>query len=65
MLAMRRQGAYTLGQDEKTSVVYGMPRAAFECGAVMRQLPLSAMADCLMGLAQRTSYAGKDENDGA
>lgn len=65
MLAMRRQGAYTLGQDEKTSVVYGMPRAAFECGAVMRQLPLSAMAGCLMTLAQRTSYAGKDENDGA
>jgi len=42
---MREIGAYTIGQDEATSVVYGMPRAAFECGAVKTQLPLEKIAD--------------------
>ena len=40
LLAMREAGASTLGQDEASSVVYGMPKAAFEIGAVQRQLPL-------------------------
>ncbi|MEW6020315.1 MAG: chemotaxis response regulator protein-glutamate methylesterase, partial [Pseudomonadota bacterium] len=34
LLAMRQAGARTLGQDESSCVVYGMPRAAFEIGAV-------------------------------
>jgi len=37
---MRRAGATTIGQNEPTSVVYGMPKVAFEIGAVERQLPL-------------------------
>jgi two-component system chemotaxis response regulator CheB len=37
---MRDAGCYTLGQDERSSVVYGMPMAAYEAGAVMLQLPL-------------------------
>ncbi len=41
---MRRQGAWTLGQDEKSSIVYGMPRAAFELGAVQKQVSLENMA---------------------
>ncbi len=45
LLAMREGGARTLGQDETSSVVYGMPRAAFEIGAVERQLPLGRIAD--------------------
>lgn len=44
LLAMREAGARTLGQDEASSVVYGMPRAAFELGAVERQLPLARIA---------------------
>jgi two-component system chemotaxis response regulator CheB len=44
LLHMRKNGAATIGQDESSSVVYGMPRAAFECGAVQRQLPLDAIA---------------------
>ena len=43
LLAMRKTGALTLGQDEATSAVYGMPRSAFECGAVMKQVPLNGM----------------------
>lgn len=44
LLAMRQAGARTLGQDEATSVVYGMPKAAFEIGAVERQAPLDRLA---------------------
>jgi two-component system chemotaxis response regulator CheB len=44
LLAMRQAGARTLGQDESTSVVYGMPKAAFEIGAVERQAPLDRLA---------------------
>ncbi len=43
LLAMRRAGARTLGQDEATSVVYGMPKAAFELGAVERQMPITRL----------------------
>lgn len=40
LLSMRKKGARTIGQDEKTSVVYGMPRVAFNIGAVEKQVPL-------------------------
>jgi len=45
---MRSAGAFTLGQDEQSSLIYGMPRAAFERGAVMRQASLSQMADAIL-----------------
>ncbi len=48
---MREAGAQTLGQDEKTCVVYGMPRAAYELGAVERQLPLDAIAGAILAAA--------------
>ena len=42
---MRRQGAYTIGQDKETSVVYGMPMASYNMiGAVAKQLPLDRIA---------------------
>ena len=41
---LRRAGSRTLGQDAESCVVYGMPRAAFELGAVQKQVPLSKMA---------------------
>ena len=44
LLAMRQAGARTVGQDEASCVVYGMPKAAFEVGAVERQVPLERMA---------------------
>jgi two-component system chemotaxis response regulator CheB len=44
LMAMRSAGARTLGQDEASSVVYGMPRAAFELGAVERQAPLGDLS---------------------
>ncbi len=45
LLEMRRSGATTVGQDEASSVIYGMPKAAHKIGAVMRQLPLGQIGD--------------------
>ena len=48
LLEMRQAGAVTLGQDEKSSLIYGMPRAAFERGAVMKQVSLDRMAASIL-----------------
>lgn len=42
--SMRDAGAATIAQDEKTSTVYGMPRAAVELGAAVEQLPIEDIA---------------------
>lgn len=52
LVEMRTQGAWTLGQDEQSSVVYGMPRVAYELGAVQKQVPLMKMADEISALAR-------------
>ncbi len=39
MLRIKNSGGYTIGQDEKTCIVYGMPNAAFAIGAVNIQMP--------------------------
>lgn len=51
LLEMKKAGAITLGQDEESSVVYGMPKVAFDIGGVMEQLPLNAIAQKLYTLA--------------
>jgi two-component system chemotaxis response regulator CheB len=45
LLALRRNGASTFGQDEQSCVVYGMPKVAFERGAVEAEVPLSQMGE--------------------
>ncbi|MCX7842137.1 MAG: chemotaxis response regulator protein-glutamate methylesterase [Clostridia bacterium] len=50
LLAMRRNGARTIGQDERSSVVYGMPKVAYDIGAVERQLPLQDIPQQLMAV---------------
>jgi two-component system chemotaxis response regulator CheB len=47
MLEMKKNGAYTIAQDEKTSVVFGMPKEAIDIGAVDKILPLDNMPDFL------------------
>lgn len=59
LLEMRQAGASTLGQDEASSVVYGMPRAAFEIGAVQRQLPLGRMSAAILELCGDASSAAR------
>lgn len=44
LLAMRNAGAHTIGQDESTCVVYGMPKVAYELGAVEYQEKLPDIA---------------------
>ncbi|SDY50636.1 protein-glutamate methylesterase/protein-glutamine glutaminase [Tindallia californiensis] len=44
LLNMKKAGAYTIGQDQKSSVVYGMPMVAYNIGAVEKQLPLEEIA---------------------
>ena len=48
LLALRQAGARTLGQDEASCVVYGMPRAAFALGAVERQAPIEKIAAAIL-----------------
>ena len=45
LLEMRRAGARTLGQTEASCVVYGMPKAAMQAGAVEAEFPLDRIAE--------------------
>jgi two-component system chemotaxis response regulator CheB len=44
LTAMRAAGAYTVGEQESSCVVYGMPRMAKEAGGVVLELPLAQIA---------------------
>jgi two-component system chemotaxis response regulator CheB len=50
--AIYKEGGVTLGQDEGSAVVYGMPRVAFELGHVMEQVPLDRMASQICAIAK-------------
>ncbi len=52
MKSMKNSGAVTIGQDEATSVVYGMPRVAYDIGAVRYQLPLCDIAHKIYSLLE-------------
>lgn len=60
LLHMRQAGAGTIGQDEATSLVYGMPRVAFEVGAVERQAPLDKIASHILALTRSNSNGAKN-----
>jgi two-component system response regulator WspF len=55
LLALRKAGWRTFAQDESTSVVYGMPRAARDLGAAVEVLPLSALPAALEAATTRRS----------
>ena len=60
LLRMRKNGAYTIGQDKATCVVYGMPMEAWKIGAVCKQLPLNGIAQAILeqaGVAYRAPHA--------
>ncbi|KAE9629408.1 chemotaxis protein CheB [Parasedimentitalea maritima] len=48
LLELRKAGATTFAQDEKSSVVYGMPRVAWQNGAAQKQVSLARMAGTLL-----------------
>ncbi|MCM1288535.1 MAG: chemotaxis response regulator protein-glutamate methylesterase [Clostridium sp.] len=53
LLEMRRAGAQTIGQDEATCVVYGMPKVAYDLGAVQHQLGITAIAGKVYSLLSK------------
>lgn len=53
MQELHDTGAYTIGQDEATSVVYGMPKEAFKAGAVDTVLPLQKITEHLVQVQAR------------
>ena len=60
LLALRTAGAITFAQDEKTSIVYGMPKVAMETGAAERSVPLHGIAAYIVkaaGLAAASKVA--------
>jgi two-component system chemotaxis response regulator CheB len=57
LLALKRAGAETIAQDQATSAIYGMPRAAVECGATTQVLPLGSIAALLVRLAGERARA--------
>jgi two-component system chemotaxis response regulator CheB len=57
MRSMRDRGAFTIGQDEKTSAVWGMPGAAQALDAVVLELPLPDIAAAVVGAVARLTAA--------
>ena len=51
LLLMRESGAYTVAQDEKSCVVYGMPKEAVRLGGAVDVLPLSRIAGAVLQAA--------------
>lgn len=59
LLALRQAGCDTIGQDEMSCVVYGMPRVAHEIGAVAKQLPLEQIGSRIIRLANAHHLAAR------
>ncbi len=57
LLEMHQAGSYNIAQDENTSVVYGMPKMAFEAGGIDKVLPLEQIADWLIREFQKRDVA--------
>lgn len=53
LLALKEAGWHTIVQDEQSSTVFGMPKAAVACGAATEILPLSEIADALVRRMKR------------
>ena len=48
LLKMRQKGAYTIGQNKETCVVYGMPMVAYNIGAVCIQAACENISDLII-----------------
>lgn len=54
LLKMKQKGAITIGQDEKSCVVYGMPKVAYDIGAVSEQVPLKNISQKVYSLIRHS-----------
>lgn len=48
MKAIKKAGGYTIAQNEKSSVIYGMPKAAVECGAIDKSIDIKEIGSFLV-----------------
>jgi two-component system chemotaxis response regulator CheB len=55
LLNMKKKGAYTIGQDEQSSIVYGMPKVAYDIAAVVRQAPLEEIPGIILSVIRDKS----------
>ena len=53
--AMRDKGAHTMGQNQATCVIYGMPKAAVAAGGICQELPLGDMAPKIIKYCEAAS----------
>ena len=60
LFQMREAGAHTLGQDEASSVVYGMPKMAWLRGAVVQQVPLASLAHHMLAWSTESRLCSQD-----
>ncbi|HLP77667.1 MAG TPA: CheB methylesterase domain-containing protein, partial [Candidatus Paceibacterota bacterium] len=58
MKKLKEAGALTIAQNEKTCVVYGMPRAAAELGVVDQVLPLDAIPNAMVRTLETQAAGG-------
>ena len=58
LLAMRESGARTLAQDERSCIVFGMPKEAIRLGAADRVVPLSEMANAIVEALEEVRAGG-------
>jgi two-component system, chemotaxis family, protein-glutamate methylesterase/glutaminase len=65
MAELARAGSHTIAQDEATSAVFGMPRAAIDAGAARETLPLSLIGGRLRQLASATPDTAPRGSTGA
>ena len=65
LLKMRQAGAYTLGQSERSCVVYGMPKAAQEAGSVCEEHDLERIACRLQEIVQKGGAPAKSAHSTA
>ncbi len=63
LLKIRNTGAETIGQNEETCVVYGMPKVAYDIGAVKYQLPLSEIPKKIYTLLSQKQAGRKGERE--
>jgi two-component system, chemotaxis family, protein-glutamate methylesterase/glutaminase len=64
LLKMRQKGSVTFGQNKETCVVYGMPKAAFEQGAVAHELPLEDIGNAVMNALSATQKTSLQRRQG-
>ncbi len=65
LLRLRECGAHTIAQDQRSSVVWGMPRVAIELGAASEVLPLERVARALLKAATFSNAASSRRGDAA